>query len=164
MAHAIQTVHIQCCDSWTAEEVTAELRDALRACAAEEAFVTAFTEIRSATDREVDHALTLMPMLTRMAASSKRESEIFLHILDRFFGESDKSTFGLMNAVTSVARDTDDPDLRWRLEELGGGIPVGRIPPPSIDDAAGEVMEYPDQTTLRASSRIKAEERHLQLV
>ena len=29
-----------------------------------------------------------------------------------------------MNAVTSVARDTRDPELRWRLEEFGGGIPV----------------------------------------
>jgi hypothetical protein len=29
-----------------------------------------------------------------------------------------------MNAVTSVARDTRDPELRWRLETFGGGIPV----------------------------------------
>ena len=29
-----------------------------------------------------------------------------------------------MNAVTATARDTRDPDLRWRLEEFGGGIPA----------------------------------------
>ena len=39
-----------------------------------------------------------------------------------FISGSDRNRFGLMNAVTSVARDTRDPDARWRLEELGGGI------------------------------------------
>jgi hypothetical protein len=41
-----------------------------------------------------------------------------------------------MNAVTSVARDTQDPDLRWRLEELGGGLPVERCPTTDPDDVA----------------------------
>jgi hypothetical protein len=27
-----------------------------------------------------------------------------------------------MNAITSLARDTRDPERRWRLEELGGGM------------------------------------------
>jgi hypothetical protein len=51
-------------------------------------------------------------------------------ILDRFTKGSDRSRFGLMNAVTSLARDTRDPELRWRLEELGGAIPAGRVPSP----------------------------------
>jgi len=44
-----------------------------------------------------------------------------------------------MNAVTSVARDTRDPELRWRLEELGGGIPAMLVPDP---DDSGEAVEY----------------------
>lgn len=33
-----------------------------------------------------------------------------------------------MNAVTSVARDQDDPEVRWQLEELGGGVPAMSFP------------------------------------
>jgi hypothetical protein len=29
-----------------------------------------------------------------------------------------------MNAVTSTARDTRDPEVRWRLEELGAQVPA----------------------------------------
>ena len=43
-------------------------------------------------------------------------------IMDQFFGGGDRSRFGLMNAVTAVARDEADPEVRWGLEELGGGI------------------------------------------
>jgi hypothetical protein len=46
-----------------------------------------------------------------------------------------------MNAVTSVARDTRDPELRWRLEEFGGGIPaLARDPSPRLDDARAGVL------------------------
>ena len=46
-----------------------------------------------------------------------------------------------MNAVTSVARDTRDPETRWRLEELGGGIAIlaARGPGRSPDRAAATV-------------------------
>jgi hypothetical protein len=65
----------------------------------------------------------MMPQLSRLLESGAPR-DIFAAILDRFFESRDESGFGLINAVTSVARDTSDPDLRWRLEELGGGIPV----------------------------------------
>lgn len=46
----------------------------------------------------------------------------------RFFGEADLSRIGLMNAVTSVARDTRNPEMRWGLEKLGGEIPAALVP------------------------------------
>jgi hypothetical protein len=58
--------------------------------------------------------------------------------MERFFQEADRSRFALMNAVTSVARDTRDPEVRWRLEELGGGILAGRTPVLQLDDGAAE--------------------------
>ena len=45
-------------------------------------------------------------------------------ILRRFHQDGDSSRFGLVNAVTSVARDKRDWGLRWRLEQLGGAILV----------------------------------------
>jgi hypothetical protein len=38
--------------------------------------------------------------------------------------------YDLMNVVTATARDTRDPEAKWRLEELGGAIAAGIIPMP----------------------------------
>jgi hypothetical protein len=54
-------------------------------------------------------------------------------IASRFFEDPARSQFALANAVTSVARDTRDPELRWRLEEFGGGLLTARTPAPSFD-------------------------------
>jgi hypothetical protein len=34
--------------------------------------------------------------------------------------------FDVSNSITSVARDVKDPQVRWRLEELGGGVLVNK--------------------------------------
>ena len=99
-----------------------ELREAIRACCSEEAFSTSAQQMRSAREVQADLALTIMPMLGRMP--KEMVNQILGSIMERFVKERDDSRFGLMNAVTSVARDTRDPELRWRLEELGGGIPA----------------------------------------
>jgi hypothetical protein len=57
-------------------------------------------------------------------------------IFDVYMKGRDRSGYALMNAVTSVARDTRDPELRWRLEEFGGGIAAHLEPEPEPDDAA----------------------------
>src|SRR5262249_18469151 len=108
------------------EDDAVAVRLAIRACCAEEAFSVATEQMRSAREREADLALNLLPMLARLPGGSG--SQFARTILDRFFQDTDRSLFAVMNAVTSVARDTRDPELRWRLAELGGGIAVGRTP------------------------------------
>jgi hypothetical protein len=59
-------------------------------------------------------------------------------LLERFFGGvstdpgyrrgDERTQFGLMQSITAVARDQRDPEVRWRLEELGGGVPVLNLP------------------------------------
>jgi hypothetical protein len=90
--------------------------------------------------------LTLMPMLTRGRTFS---SALVRDIMDRFFQDEDRSGYGLINAITSLARDSDDPDTKWRLEELGGGIPALLRP------------SYPDKprAALRAFARPRARRR-----
>jgi hypothetical protein len=127
MAHAIQTRHLPNLDLLDAEDARALIREATRACCAEEAFTAAAEQMRSAREVEADVALNLLPLLSRFPAQGQGLMET---VLARFFGEGDRSRFGLMNAVTSVARDTRDPELRWRLEELGGGIPALIAPRP----------------------------------
>jgi hypothetical protein len=105
----------------------AGLRDAVQACAAREAFAGGVAEMRGAAEADADYVLMILPVLARMAGDEARH--VLPHVLRRFerAPDPDRSAFGLMNAVTSVARDTRDPETRWRLEELGGAI-AARVP------------------------------------
>ena len=102
----------------------AAFAEAVRACAAPSAFARGVDEMRTAAESEADYALMLMPMLARMDRESARR--LAERVVARFEGgpARDRSAYGLLNAVTSVARDTRDPETRWRLEELGGGMPA----------------------------------------
>jgi hypothetical protein len=80
----------------------------------------------------------MMPLISRMRL--RDATEVIGQILSRFSGQRDRTRFGLMNAVTSVARDTRDPDLRWRLEELGGAIGAAKTPTPSSFDPAAAAI------------------------
>jgi hypothetical protein len=106
-----------------------ELRCAIRACCRKEVFMGAMGQMRSAQDIAADPLISLLPMLK--VFSEKTRGKYFDEILDRFFIARDTSQFGLMNAVTSVARDTRDAEARWKLEELGGAIAIsaGSIKP-----------------------------------
>jgi len=123
IAHATETRHLERAEfeSDPEEAFIAALREAVQACCAQEAFETAADLMRSSVESEVDIALMLMPMLSRLPALA---ADLLGSIMDRFFEGRDNSRFGLMNAVTSVARDTRDPELRWQLEKIGGGIPA----------------------------------------
>jgi len=123
-AHAIETREIRRADFSTEEQagVACALREAIRACSCDEAFAHGAAEMRSARgSSKIDLALTMMPLWARLAQGAESRTVISF-IIDRFFADRDRSRFGLMNAVTSVARDTRDPEVRWRLEEFGGGI------------------------------------------
>ena len=107
---------------YSVEAFVAALREAVHACCAEDAFERAADEMSSSIQSDFDLALMLMPMLSRLPP--KIAAEVLPAILGRFFEGGDVSQFGLMNAVTLVARDTRDPETRWDLEEIGGGIPA----------------------------------------
>jgi hypothetical protein len=120
------------------EEVLSELGEAVRLCGAEEAFAAGTEQLRTAVETEAEGFLNLMPLVSRVAPELR--AELIHHILDQFTADRDRTVFGLMNAVTSVARDTRDPDLRWRLEELGGGIPALRFPSREPSGAAAVAL------------------------
>jgi hypothetical protein len=134
VAWATQSRHVEGLDQ-LATDVSAEtLREAVRACCAADAFTTAAEAMRTAADVHADSILALIPLLSRWPAA--QWVQLLVQIEDRFRNEGDLTRFGLMNAVTSLARDTRDPDLRWRLEELGGGVPVATTPTLPDDQAA----------------------------
>jgi hypothetical protein len=109
--------------------------------------------MRSAAARQADVMLHMLPLLPHMPPGVR--ASLLRTIVRRFEGARDRSVFGLANAVTSVARDTGDPEIRWRLEELGGAM-LARLPErprpvaPELDVgervegayARGEVVEH----------------------
>jgi hypothetical protein len=110
-----------------------EVEEAVRACAALEAFAGAAEGMRSARAVDSDLALNLLPVLARLPRDMA--AQLYSDVLERFTAQRDRTAFGLMNAVTAVARDTRDPEARWRLEEFGGGIPARLAPAPEPDEA-----------------------------
>jgi hypothetical protein len=136
VAHALQTRHVKADEFATTEETAAAVSEAVQVCCEVEAFTDASQDINAARDKVADVTLNLLPVLSRMRP--ELGTQIFRMIVERFFDGEDASRYGLMNAVTSVARDSADPEVRWNLEELGGGIPVGRPPAPELDDFAAE--------------------------
>jgi hypothetical protein len=123
-AHAIQTRQLMREDfpEFAREDVALALHEAIRGCCAADAFADGVGEMRSARLADADMALALMPLAARVGPAIA--AQILGSVMSRFHAGRDRSRFGLMNAVTSMARDTPDSELRWRLEELGGGIAV----------------------------------------
>ncbi len=145
MAHSLQAHRLVLSDDETPEEAASAIREAIGACCLDEVFANSVKEIRSSVVADVDLALTLLPYLSRLSGGSS--NDIVALMLERFFGDGNSSRFGLMNAVTSVARDTTDPEDRWRLEELGGGIAAGILPQPPAN-APGVQLDHPKAVAL----------------
>lgn len=102
------------------------LRESIGACCAVEVFQNIVRKVSTSLTVQADLALNMMPLLSRLSAGTHHE--IMTQIMSQFFREGDQTLFGLANAFTAVARDTQDPELRWDLEEMGGGIAVGVKP------------------------------------
>jgi len=138
IAQAVQTRHVPRSEGYTepaeAAEALTALQEAVVACCAPEAFHAAADAMRSAREREVDLVLTVAPLLSRLPRSFA--DQVLRDVFTRFSAEGDRSRFGLMNAVTSVARDTRDPQHRWDLEEFGGGIAADLLPELEPDEGA----------------------------
>ena len=138
-AQSLQTRRIVYADDWAASEpdegVIPLLREAVRACCSREAFTRSAAEMSATRARPGDPDF-LEDLLLQVFGHSRVPAHFVRDILSRFERARDRSQFGLMNAVTSVARDTAHPELRWSLEELGGGIAALRPPVRRSGDAA----------------------------
>lgn len=130
MAHGSnqRATKIEISDGYTAE---IEIREAVQACLAPEVFPAVVQEVRKSVKDTRDFLVSTLPHIRRkLEASHPRLTD---RILKRFLRKEPQSRFGLMNAVTAVARDTDDPQVRWDLEQLGGAIGAGLpVEPPEL--------------------------------
>lgn len=143
MAKAIETRQVVDLDSRDPELAIYELRETVSACAAPEVFHEAARLMRSSRSSFADLALNMLPMMRRFPSS------LFSNIMQSFFEDDDHSAFALGNAITAAARDADDPEVRWDLEELGGGIFADPGPQePRLRDRAERRREVADPDSL----------------
>ena len=84
-----------------------------------------------------------MPQLV----SSGVDPAVIARIYDTLTRTGDLTPYGLMNAVTSVARDEPDPETRWKLESLGGAVPALLTVRPPPGGAAADLHDRPAETT-----------------
>ena len=114
--------------------VVDELREVIHACSDELILHNAAEHLRSAAEIEVNLVLQLMPMMAQLP--QRQLAGLLDCITTRFEAQRRRTLYGLMNAVTSVARETRDPETRWRLEALGGDL---LIAPCSIGLSCGSM-------------------------
>jgi hypothetical protein len=110
-------------DDLAESDLETTVRAVIRQCCQREAFTEPVRKIRSTVHADVDMAIMFSAFMSthRQAMSRTLMREVLL----RYGRSRDRSVYGLMNAVTSVARDTRDPESKWRLESLGGEIVYG---------------------------------------
>jgi hypothetical protein len=108
------------------DEVLDELREAVSSSSVPAVFSRGVGQFASAIHAMADFAI--LSLLLQSSVPRTRHRQLYAEIEERFLTNDDHSMFGLINAVTSVARDERDPELRWRLEELGGGVAATRLP------------------------------------
>ncbi len=105
----------------------AAIREATRRCSEPDVFQQAVAEIRRSPKDTSDFLIVYLQKLPSI------HPELADAIISHFMKHEEPSRFGLMNAVTAVARDVKDPEERWDLEELGGAIGIGApIPLPKL--------------------------------
>ena len=136
-AHALETHRIERLEgtevfvaAYDVSVACGELCAAIQSAAAKRAFETVAHEMRSAAEIHADFALNFLPMLARLPAGMM--GDWVPRIFQRFTEDGDRTAFGLMNAVTAVARTVRDPELRWRLEALGGAVPARLVGAPAM--------------------------------
>jgi hypothetical protein len=98
-----------------------EVRYATRACCADAAFESAAELMRRSRTWRPDSLLTVVDMLRRHSGLGARTID---SILNEYGRGGDHTGFGVMNAVTAVARRARAPEKKWQLEELGGAVPA----------------------------------------
>ena len=116
----IRSRQIVIVDGMPPADVEFALRHAIRACSVAEAFDDSMKQIRASMEFRVERDLAALSLLSRLAPGS---AALRQSIVQQMLVEADPTGFALMNAVTAVARKTRDPEMRWRLEMLGGSVP-----------------------------------------
>ena len=113
MSRSLFTRRITIAD-FSTEQTTRQLEDAIDECAREEVFAANTSAIQSTLDHEMDMVFTMTALLQQ----HRNLSAVMKPIVDMLFGKQDRNAYRVMNAITASAREEQDPQRKWDLEEL----------------------------------------------
>jgi len=99
-----------------------EIRLTVRQCAEPAVFAKTASGVKFARNVLAEAMISALPILERVPADHREH--IIAMLAREFENASDGSYYGVMNAITAVARETSDPETKWQLEEFGGSIPA----------------------------------------
>lgn len=116
-----------------------QIAEAVGLCSSEATFRAGIERIELARDQAGFGPTHVMDLFVHL--NDRLASRVLRRILRRFASERDYSAYSLMNAVTSTARDSDDPELRWQLETIGGEI---ASPPPQKSYVTANLRQRPE--------------------
>jgi hypothetical protein len=104
------------------ERLRMRVRSLIQECTSSEMLTQLTDQLRVAAESDVDAGLQMSTVISQLP---RRHSSLLLsQILSEFHEDEDHSVYGLMNAVAAVARDEDDLETKWDLEELAGWVPM----------------------------------------
>ncbi len=122
VAEALETQHLENLEIHTPDIALEMIQETVQTCCNREVFANLVKRMRAAA-KVPSSASTLMSMVL-----SHPVVHLIPQIMAEFFRERDQTMYGLAQAITAVARETPDPELRWELEELGGAVATGNLP------------------------------------
>jgi hypothetical protein len=122
---------------WEGVGVVTRLRQAIQACSVPAVFDANLDDMQRMLAAEVHRPLVMSHFMRRLG-----DAGLVTQIMSRYLAEDDHSLFGLMNAVTAQARDEPEPERRWNLEELGGGM-IALLRPPQPVRTPGRKRSLP---------------------
>jgi len=102
-------------------QISDQVVAAIAACTAPEVFSGQIRTMRQMAASPLGSATEMVALLAQLGELAA-DPELAETIMDHFLRRESPSLYGLMNAITATARDCEDPDLKWQLEEFGCGI------------------------------------------
>lgn len=99
-----------------------EIRLTVRQCADPAVFAKAASGMQLARNVLAEAMIGALPVLDRVPADHREH--IIAMLAREFETTNDGTYYGVMNAITAVARETSDHETKWQLEEFGGSIPA----------------------------------------
>ncbi len=97
-------------------QILNEVVEGIGNCCQLEVFDGQVSMMRRMADTQIDLALSTATLMDGLGWAG---SGMIHQIVSQFLREEPRSLYGLMNAVTAVARSVKDPTTQWRLESFG---------------------------------------------
>ena len=117
-----------------------QLKKGLMQCFHPATFAESLHQFKESTTRPLPGEFNLVEFLSKnKMRMSRRKLERFAELLR----QEERNDYGLMNALTALARDEKDPFFRWDLELLGGQV--------GIDEAEMPITFVVEESTYKAA-------------